>query len=364
MHATAGTGSTSSLRTFIEVLLWVVLPLTLFLPFLFFDFHRGILGVDFENFLLPAARAVAAGESPYPGYEYPPLVAFALVPFTWVPAPNIGFAVLMTGCVPASLWFFGVRDWRCYGVVLVWAPVFAGVQTSNVTLPLVLGCAICWHARDRWKTVALSGGLTVAAKLLTLPLVVWLVVTRRIKAAVGVGVVAGGVSLMLWSILGFSGMTEFPRRIGDIEKVVSPQSYTLKVVLEDAGIAAGSARLAWAVVALAVIAAAAFLGWRGDDRRSFALCMMAMIVGSPIVWLHSFAFLIGVVAVMRPRLGVAWLLPILLFIGPGTGNGAPWQTAGVLVIAFVTLGVALLPERDRVAVPDLAMPLNVVADRT
>jgi len=130
---------------------------------------------------------------------------------------------------------------------------------------------------------------------------------------------------------------------------VSPQSFTLKVVLEDAGVASGPARVAWAIVAIAVVAAAAVLGWKGDDRRSFALCMFVMIVGSPIVWLHSFGFLLGVVAVLRPRFGVAWLLPILLVIGPGTGNGEPWQTVGVLLIAFATLGVALLPARGRAA---------------
>ena len=72
-----------------------------------------------------------------------------------------------------------------------------------------------------------------------------------------------------------------------------------------------------------------------------------MIVAVPVVWLHSFALLIAPVAVMRPRLGAAWLVPILMIIGPGTGNGAPWQTAGMLVLMAVTLGLALLPSRNR-----------------
>ena len=75
--------------------------------------------------------------------------------------------------------------------------------------------------------------------------------------------------------------------------------------------------------------------------------MTAMIVAVPVVWLHSFALLIAPVAVMRPRLGAAWLVPILMIIGPGTGNGDPWQTAGMLVLMAVTLGPALLPRRGR-----------------
>jgi hypothetical protein len=323
------------------------------LEFLVRDYHRDLLSFDFMHFLLPAARVVASGGSPYPAYGYPPLVAFALVPLTVVPGPNIVFTLLLVPCVPASLWLLGVRDWRCYGIVFAWAPVLAGLQTGNVTIPLLLGSAICWHARNRPRTVAVSGGLTVAAKLLSWPLVVWLAATRRIAAAVGVAVVAGGVSLILWTILGFAGLANYPSQVQAVGRIVTPNSYTLKVVLEDMGVGASLAQLGWGAFAFAILAGAALFGWRGDDRRSFALCVAAMIFASPIVWLHSFAFLLAPVAVLRPRLSPVWLLPILLAIGPGTGNGAPWQTAGVLVVSALTVGLTLLPARDRSTEPVL-----------
>ena len=263
-----------------------------------------------------------------------------------MPGPNIVFAAILIACVPASVWFLGVRDWRCYGVVFLWAPVLAAVQTSNVTIPLLLGSAICWHARDRWKPTAVAGGLTIAAKLLTAPLVIWLAATRRFAASVGVVAVAAGVSLVLWSVIGFSGAADYPSHIGTINRSSAQQSYTLKVVLEDAGVGAGAARLVWAFVALAVVASAAVLGWRGDDRRSFALAVAAMILAIPVVWLHSFALLIAPIAVMRPRLCAAWLVPILMIIGPGNGNGAPWQTAGMLALTALTLALALRPSSD------------------
>jgi hypothetical protein len=344
-------------------LLFVALPLAVLVTFLTAVYQRGSLAVDFTHFMLPAADKVAAGGSPYPGYEYPPLVAFALVPFTFLPGANIVYTAILLACIPASLWFLGVRDWRCYGVVFVWPPVLAGLQTGNVTIPLLLGSAICWHGRDRWKIASISGGLAVAAKLLCWPLVVWLGATRRIAAAVGVLVVAVGVSLVLWSILGFSGLVGYPTRIGNIEKIVSPESYTLKVVLEDAGVGSGPARLAWGLLALAVLAGAAVFGWRRDDRRSFALVGVAMIVASPIVWLHSFLLLLLPVAVLRPRLGAAWLLPVLLVFAPGTGNGAPWETAGLLAISALTVALALLPSRRQPdgPVPSPVQPTGVVA---
>ena len=212
-----------------------------------------------------------------------------------------------------------------------------------VTILLLLGTAICWHSRDRWRRAAVAGGLAFAAKIICWPLVVWLAATRRTAAAVGVAVVAGGVTFVLWGTLGFSGLVDYPSSLGTLNRAVSSESYTVKVMLLDLGAEVGLARLGGILAALGVVAGTIVLGRRGDDRRSFALAVTAMIVASPIVWLHSFALLLAPVAVMRPRLSVAWLLPVLLVIGTGTGNGTPWQTAGVLGLAALTLGVALAP---------------------
>ena len=70
------------------------------------------------------------------------------------------------------------------------------------------------------------------------------------------------------------------------------QSYTVKVVMVDAGLSPGAGQVVGAGVALAVLGACVILGSRGDDRRSFALAIAAMILASPIVWLHYFALLL------------------------------------------------------------------------
>ena len=38
------------------------------------------------------------------------------------------------GAALATLRVVGVRDWRCYGLALLWPPVLSAVQTGNVTL--------------------------------------------------------------------------------------------------------------------------------------------------------------------------------------------------------------------------------------
>ncbi len=326
------------------MLLFGVMPAAICLLFLGQAYHQGILSFDFVHFELPAARHVAHGESPYPGYGYPPLVAFALVPFVWIPAANVVFTILLAACLPLSLWLLGVRDWRCYGVIFAWSPVLAALQTGNVTIPLLLGSAVCWRYRERWKLASVGGGLTIAAKLLTAPLIVWLAATRRWAAAAGVAAVAAGVSIVLWAALGFSYFRSYPSRVGSINDSSAPESYTLKVLLQDMGAGHTLSEAGWVVLALAIVAAIVFFGWRGDDRRSFAFAGVAMIAAIPVVWMHSFSLLMLPVAVMRPRLSLAWLLPILCFIGTGTGNGTPYQTAGVLLAAALTVVAAVLPE--------------------
>ncbi len=337
--------STSPSRP-LNVVLFMLLPAFVLVPALVAAYRDGILGIDLNQTLLPAARAIAAGHSPYPAYGYPPLVAFALVPLTALPGPNVIFTVLLIGCVPVCLWFLGVRDWRCYSVCFLWTPVLAAVQTGNVTILLLLGTSVCWHARDHWKRAAAAGGLAFAAKIICWPLIVWLAATRRTAAAVGVAVVSATVTFVLWGTLGFSGLAAYPSNLGSLNRAVSSESYTVKVMLLDLGASVDLARLVGIVLALGVLAGSVVMGRRGDDRRSFSLAVTAMIVASPIVWMHSFALLLGPVAVMRPRLSLAWFLPVLMVIGNGTGNGPPWQTVGVLGIAGVTLGVALAPSRQ------------------
>jgi hypothetical protein len=85
--------------------------------------------------------------------------------------------------------------------------------------------------------------------------------------------------------------------------------------------------------------------WR---RRSLGLAIAAALVLSPIVWRHFLALLMVPLALSRPRFDAVWLIPIGLWIGDGTLNGAPWQTASVL--ALVTLTFVLCesrPSRDR-----------------
>jgi hypothetical protein len=46
-----------------------------------------------------------------------------------------------------------------------------------------------------------------------------------------------------------------------------------------------------------------------DDQLLFAAAIIAALLLSPILWLHYLTLLFAAIAVLRPRLTVAWLVP-------------------------------------------------------
>ena len=253
--------------------------------------------------------------------------------------------VAIAACVPASLWLFGVRDWRCYVAAFLWVSVFNAVQTANVTLPLLFAAAVCWRWRERAAITSTAAGLAVAAKFLAWPLAVWLAFTKRMRAAAGAVLVAVGVTFGLWATLGFSGLRSYSGTANDAQATYGEQGYTFRALALDAGLPERLGVLVSLACLALVLAGVVVYARRGDDPRSFACATVAMILASPIVWLHSFAFLLAPVALLRPRLSPIWFLPALLwFVSSGTGNGDPWQTVVTMATAVVvTLVVLLIP---------------------
>jgi hypothetical protein len=308
--------------------------------------HADLLALDFRQTYLPAAQALVHGHSPYPDYGYPPLVAFLSVPFALLGRPDVLVTLVMIACVPLALWLLDIRDLRCYAALFLWVAVFNAIQTGNVTLPMLVGIAACWRWRDRpWRT-SVAGGLSAAAKIIAWPLVVWLAAMRRWATAVGVVVVAAGTTFLLWALLGFSGVSGYVSSLGTLADQQQLRGYTVQALAEDAGLHSPLPGLLGSALALVTLAGVVVFALRGDDARSFAFAVAAVIVASPIVWLHSFVLLIAPLAILRPRFSVLWLLPAALwFVSPGTGNGATWQTATTLGGFALLFVVVLLPQR-------------------
>jgi hypothetical protein len=262
----------------------------------------------------------------------------------------------LVAAVLATLWALDVRDWRCYGLVLLWPPVISAIQTGNVTLWFGLAAALAWRYRDRLVAPSVSIGVTLAVKFFLWPLVVWLAATRRYVSAVLSSVVGAGLLLLSWAAIGFAGMADYPDLVRRLEETVGEDSYTLYIVGLDLGLPSAVARAAWLGVGLALLAAVLLAGRRGGERSAFVLAIAASLALTPIVWLHYFALLLVAVAVARPRLGFLWFVPLAMVITPGSGHPTPFETAATLAIATATIALALRAIADVARVPADPIP--------
>ena len=318
----------------------------------------GSVAIDFRPFHR-AADAIVDGEDPYPEddarltasggpYVYPPPAAIATIPLTAF-SLDVAELMVMTSLVLVALAIplvLGVRDWRCYGLVLLWPPVISAIQTGNVTLWFALAAALAWRLRDR-RSAGVAVGLTLAIKFVLWPLVVWLIATRRALDGLLACAVGALLILVSWAAIGFTGFTDYPRLLRRLEDAVGQDAYTINNLMLDLGVSATIAWIAWASVGLALLAAVVAAGRRGDDRSAFILGIGAALALSPLVWLHYFALLLVAVAVARPALGLAWLIPLAMVVAPGSGNPTLLETLTVLCAAALTLALALRSSTKR-----------------
>ncbi|HXF97677.1 MAG TPA: glycosyltransferase 87 family protein [Gaiellaceae bacterium] len=307
----------------------------------------GAAALDFRVFY-EAAEQLVRGESPYPGYVYPPLPAFASVPLVALPFEAAAVVVMLAlaGCAAGTLAAVGVRDWRCYGAALLWPSVLAGVQTGNVTLVLALCAALAWRVRDRAPAAGAAVGIALAAKLVLWPLVLWLAASRRAAAAAFACVAGVALVILPWGLLGFSGLGGYLNVVRRVEGEVRGDSYTLYVVALDLGAGEALARAVWLGLGGVLLLATVVVAWRGNERGAFVLALAAALALSPIVWLHYFALLLPAVAVAQPRLGPLWVLPLLMYVTPGSGHPTPFQTAATLAAAALTIALCYASTRE------------------
>jgi hypothetical protein len=316
---------------------------------------------DVHYAFVPAAHAVLHGASPYSGvtsrsvklgfaYLYPPLSAYLFAPFTLVPHVVAGVVatVLVAATVPAALWLLGIRDWRCYAVAFLWVPTIAGIQSANLTLPMMLGLAVLWRYRDRRMVVALLTGFLVALKLFFWPLLIWLVATRRYRTA-AIGAVASAAFVFLpWAGIGFAGLHGYPHLLSTVSRHEGADSYSVAALVHFLVPSWTAAIGVETAIGVGVLLLAFVWGRRGRDRDAFALAIVAILVFTPLLEIHYFALLLVVVALYRDRLSAAWLVPLLIWGAPETNNGSGLQRVHVFLVVVAVLALAMSDWRPRV----------------
>jgi alpha-1,2-mannosyltransferase len=316
---------------------------------------------DVHHAFVPAARAVLHGSSPYSGvasravregtsYLYPPLAAYLFAPLTVLPtlAAETLSTLLVAACVPAALLVLGVRDWRCHAAAFLWMPVIAGIQSANLTLPMLLGLAVVWRYRDRTVVAGLVTGLVVALKIFFWPVLIWLVATRRYRTA-ALGAAASVFFVFVpWAGIGFAGLHGYPHLLSVVSHREGPISYSLAALIHFVVPSWPTAIALETIVGAGVLLLALAAGRRGRDRDAFALATLGILAFTPLLEIHYFVLLLAVVALYRPRLSAAWLVPLLMWGAPEPNNGSGLQRVHVLLVVAAALVFALSEWRPRV----------------
>jgi hypothetical protein len=291
----------------------------------------------------PYVRPSAEALSHFDKFVYPPIAALVFAPFAAFPdgAARVLMALAGLAALLGALRVLGVEDWRCYGVAVVSAPAINTLALGAVTSFLLLGAALAWRYRHNAVVAGVSTAFAAVLKLFLWPLGVWLLATRRwraavICAAIGVVVVLGG-----WAVIDFAGFRSYPTLVRLLEHVDAPVSYSLVALLGLTGGAQTAVAVVLSLLAVPAIALAA--RGRDGDRRAFTVAVVASLVTTPILWLHYLLLLFVPIALYRPRLSGLWFLPVLLWVTPTThSHGATWRIvlalAVVAVVAARTVG--------------------------
>jgi hypothetical protein len=341
----------------LAVALYVELPLIV-AAFYVWSIARGRNWV-MQDFMAirSGAHDVLYGISPYPPADpvaiahathlvYPPLIAYLFVPFALLPYA-VSAPLYLSFCFAAvvlALRLLGVRDWRCFGVTLLWFPVVAALPVGAIGPLLMLLVALIWHHRERPLVLALLVAGTITLKLFLWPLGVWLVATRRWRAAALAIPLTAAAFLVPFLPLGIGVARSYISVLHVLDQVFGPISFSSHALLTAIGASSSLAGVGVGVIAVGLTVWIWRLGGRVDgERLALSGAVIAALLLSPIVWVHYYGLLVVPIALARPRLTGLWFVPLLFWSTHALeSNGDLWRlflaTAILATVAVLSTG--------------------------
>ncbi len=307
---------------------------------------------DFHKEFWPAGLHILNGQTPYLlshaqvangiAFPYPALTGLVMAPFALLSrsVSEVLFTLICFAALFAILRVLGVRDWRLYGLVLLWAPVMNAWQSANLTLLLALGLALMWRYRDRPAVAGLCVAVVISLKPFVWPAGVWLLATRRWRAtghAILYGAVINGIA---WAVLGFNQIGRYLHDASQVSGEFFRHAYTPIALLLHLGATTSVADGIGVVLAVAALIVCVWLGLRGRELAALTLAIVVMWLASPVLWMHYFALILVPLAIARPRLEPVWALPIVLIVC-GSRSTQAWQIVLVLLVMSALVVAAL-----------------------
>jgi alpha-1,2-mannosyltransferase len=236
------------------------------------------------------------------GFTYPPFAAVFFTPLAVLPWPVAVVALdcLTVGATIAVLhWLLRPPVWLLPVGLLAaaaldpWRATLNYGQVNVLLLALVTADMLLLVRHGR-KPAGVLIGVATAVKLVPGLFVVYLLLTRRWRAAAVAAGTTAGLSLLMWDA----------DRVGD-PAFVSNQS--LNGVVARLGLNS----FTWFTLVLFTLAAFTFLAIRcaTEPLLGLALTGVVMCLVSPITWVHHLVWLIPALATLLEVRSLVWFLP-------------------------------------------------------
>jgi hypothetical protein len=278
---------------------------------------------------------------------YPPTLFVALLPIS---APSFAvsrvvWSVVLGAMLILTLALVGVRDPRAYALWLLSAPVIAGVMWGNPTLALIFAAALLWHWRDKALAAGLVLGAAIAAKFILAPLIVWLVFTKRVRAAGIAAASAVAMTFVSWAAISFHGLHDYPRLVSNLTRFQIGEGFLVSALAARLHASTHVAELVGLVAAAAVLAVV----WavRRDERASFAIALMAVQYVTAVNHVFNLGFVVLSIALLSSRLNWLWIIvPTIWFaahVGPLPSGSHYDLIAFSIALTLVAPLAVLLP---------------------
>ena len=317
-----------------------------------------LLGAFDLHSILRAARALTDGRDPYSpvtsplfrsghAFVYPYMVAWVFVPLALLPAPLAVaiFLLLSVAAILAACHLLGRPGLLPAALVLSSSTTIVGLQMGTVNALLFLAVALAWSRRDRPVVAGLAVAAGAATKLFLLPLLGWLVLGRRLRAA---AVATGALVAVLGAgwVLGPLDEHGYTAMLNALQRNEASSSWSLTSLMQSLGVGPATAETAAIGVAAAVVVAGAIRARRqADERVLFASAVIASLLATPIMWSSYLLVLVSVVLVVATddRAVAVMALASWAVVTPDAAP-APRVAAGVAVTAALAV-VAFGPWR-------------------
>jgi hypothetical protein len=333
---------------------------------------RHEFAVDFQHQYWVVGHRLLTSGSPYAwthaqiasgvgAFPYPALSALLFVPFALLPetAAAVLWVAIQMSAVLATLRVLSIRDRRVYALAFLWWPVIIGWQSGNMTLLLALLIALVWRYRDQPILSGVLTALLISLKPFLWPIGLWLLVTRRYRSAawaLGGGLV---LNLIAWGVVGFDQLSRYLHLDSEVTSALYRYGYGVIAIAVRLGAGRSAGTVAMFVVAAGLAALCIWFGSRRREDFALLICVDLTLAASPLLWTHYLGLLLVPLAILRPRLSIEWLLPLLIWLCPGGLQESAWQVA---LFALITATLTYLLLKRRPPAEDLT-PELVVSDQ-